>query len=471
MKLYHIFSRRPRPFWRSAFSPLPSHLPRFLLPRQLHPRFVRRCQVTQALIPQLQLLDWDALPASLAMQHRGERAIPLAAYVGAYLVKLDQKLSTLGALRCFLRTHPALIWALGFPLVPNVSALDPDASLPSQRHFSKRLSTLPNDLLQLLLDGQVAWLQARLGNAFGRTVSLDTKHILAWVKENNPKAFIKEGRFDKSQQPAGDPDCKLGCKRRRNQVTPSKEGQPANEKASIGEFYWGYASGVAATKVPDVGEFVLAELTQTFDHGDLTYFLPLMARVEQRLGHRPRFGTADAAFDAFYVYDYFHSADHDGFAAVPLRNTQHHRAFNDEGLPLCAAGLPMPLTGTFVNRTSLVQHRRGRYRCPLLHPEPTAQSCPIDHARWPDGGCKVVMPTAEGARIRYQLDRDGDRFKHIYDQRTTVERIFSQAVALGIERPKLRNRRAIANFNTLTYILINLRAMRRALERLSATDR
>ena len=71
------------------------------------------------------------------------------------------------------------------------------------------------------------------------------------------------------------------------------------------------------------------------------------------------------------------------------------------------------------------------------------------------------MPMAPGARIRYQLDRESDAYQQIYKQRTAVERIFSQAVALGIERPKLRNQAAIANSNTLTYILINLRAMQR----------
>lgn len=253
----------------------------------------------------------------------------------------------------------------------------------------------------------------------------------------------------------------MGCKRRHNQVTPTKEGEPANGKVSIGEFYWGYASGAAVTKVPTIGEFVLAELTQTFDCGDLTYFFPLMARVEQRLGFRPRYGTADAAFDAFYVYDYFHSAQHDGFAAVPLRQTNTVRRFDPTGLPLCEADLPMPCQGTFVNRTSLVQHQRGRYLCPLLHPEPTTTTCPINHPKWEKGGCKVVMPTAAGARVRYQIDRESDVFKRIYDQRTAVERIFSQAVSLGIERPKLRNRQAIANLNTLIYILINLRAMQR----------
>ncbi|MEZ4644822.1 MAG: hypothetical protein R3E31_19175 [Chloroflexota bacterium] len=35
-----------------------------------------------------------------------------------------------------------------------------------------------------------------------------------------------------------------------------------------------------------MGEFVLAEMTQTFDHGDATFFLPLMAQVEHRLDYR-----------------------------------------------------------------------------------------------------------------------------------------------------------------------------------------
>jgi hypothetical protein len=37
-------------------------------------------------------------------------------------------------------------------------------------------------------------------------------------------------------------------------------------------------------------------------------------------------------------------------------------------------------------------------------------------------------------------------------------------VNLNSERPKLRNQQAIANINTLTYVLINLRAMQRVLD-------
>ena len=72
-----------------------------------------------------------------------------------------------------------------------------------------------------------------------------------------------------------------------------------------------------------------------------------------------------------------------------------------------------------------------------------------------------MMPTSIGARIRYQLDRDSQAYKNVYKQRTATERINSQAVALGIERPHLRNQQAIANHNTLIYLLINLRFLQR----------
>jgi len=443
---------------------LPAHLPRLLLATRHQPRYVRRCRVTQSLISKLNLLAWEQLPLSLSLNRQGEKSIPLAAYIGAYLVKLDQEISTFGKLRTFLRTHPALVWALGFPLADEWHEPDDrmiEASLPGQQHFSRKLSRLPNEILQTLLAEQVSWLKERLGAEFGNVVSIDTKHILAWVKENNPKAYIKEGRFDGDKQPAGDNDCRVGCKRRKNQRTPTKEGQPVNGKVSVGEFYWGYASGVVATKVPEVGEFVLAELTQTFDKGDTTYFFPLMEQVEARLGCRPQFGTADAAFDAFYIYDYFNSDDHDGFAAIPSRQPDFTRRFTEDGVPLCEAGLPFHQKSSFVNRTSLVQHRRGTFVCPLLHPEPNGESCPIQHRKWEGGGCKLVMPLAAGSRIRFQLDRKSDRYKQIYNQRTAVERIFSQVTALGIERPKLRSRAAITNINTLHYILVNLRAMLR----------
>lgn len=442
---------------------------RFLQPDAALPRFVRRCPLTMRTIAWLRLFNWTSLLQDDDRRPLG--TVAQATYVATFLVKLDAGLLTMGQLHRYLLEHPSLAWTLGFPVVEK--GRRDDVRLPSRRQFSRQLTTLDNQVLQQLLDAQVKALQKKLPASFAHIVSLDTKHILAWTKENNPKAYIKEGRFNKEKQATGDPDCKVGCKRRRNIQTPLKEGQPAAGKHTIGEFYWGYASGAVVARVAGVGEFVLAELTQTFDHGDTTFFFPLMQDVERRLGFKPPFGTADAAFDAFYVYDYFHKPEGEGMAVVPFSQPNGlRRHFDDQGLPLCAAGLSMPVRKTYWDRTkAIVPHERAFYACPLLHPLPTGATCPVDHKQWPKGGCSAQMPTSPGTRIRHQLDRDDALFKAVYKERTAVERIFAQAVHLGMERPKLRNQQAITNQNTLIYLLINARALQRLLNNpLSPTD-
>ena len=179
---------------------------------------------------------------------------------------------------------------------------------------------------------------------------------------------------------------------------------------------------------------------------------------------RPRFGALDAAFDAWYTYGYFQREDAlGGFAAIPLVNKGgRKRSFDPNGLPLCKAGLAMPCKFTFWARKNvLVPHKKGRYVCPLFFPEPTGQPCPVDDPHWAKGGCTTTLPTSIGARIRHQLDRDSAAYKDLYKQRTATERINALATDLGIERPKLRNGTAIANLNTLIYVLINLRALQR----------
>jgi hypothetical protein len=443
------------------------------------PRFVADCAVARKYLELLGPLDWANFPER--DPHRawpGPTPAPRAPFVASYLVKLHEGKLYMSNLRDYRAEHPALVWVLGFPLTPSAAfswGFDVQASLPTARHFGRVLRTLPNDALQFLLDSTVTQLGLELPAevCFGEAISLDTKHILAWVQENNPKAYVKESdRLTKSRQPKGDPDCKLGCKKKRNESTAEAQVEtgpaeptsikphPVTNFSPSDVYYWGYGSGVVATKVPAWGEFVLAELTQTFDRADPTYFFPLMAQVERRLGGKPRFGAFDAAFDPFYVFEYFDQAG--GFAAVPLTERGGvKRTFDDQGLPLCEAGLAMPLKATFICHTTAVEHERGRYACPLLFPTPTGESCPCQHHNWPKGGCLTTMATSIGARLRYQLDRESNEFKTIYKQRTATERINAQATELGIERPKLRNRRAITNQNTLIYVLINLRSLQR----------
>jgi len=445
------------------------------------PFCVRNAPVACRYLALLAPLDWQHFPERDLTTDWCIPTIPYAPFVAAYLIKLDQQLMYMPGLRRYLVEHPVLTTILGFPPPVTHGMLTSDAldgCLPTHRHFARILRTMPNATLQWLLDDTVRLLQAELASVtddFGQAISLDTKHILAWVKENNPKAYVKD-RFDKDHQPAGDPDCKLGCKRKHNQRTTGEKRTDSNEPPTprrnprspkgiqIGEYYWGYASGVIATKIFGWAEVVLAELTQTFDAADVSYFQPLMVDTERRLGFRPRFGAFDSAFDAWYVYEHFHHKGEpwqEAFAAVPWAKRGPKRTFDAKGLPLCKAGLPMPLKHAYMSRTDRVPHQKGRYACPLLYPEPTGADCPIDDPHWNKGGCTTTLATGIGARLRHQIDRESTLYKEIYKQRTATERINSQAKALGIERPKLRNRQAITNLNTLIYVLINLRALHR----------
>jgi hypothetical protein len=492
MTSYPYYTRFPRlKQWLHALSPARPGPKRAIRPALYQlalrtadlPRFVQESAVALRYLRLLGPLDWTHFPERNLHTPWTIPPVPFAPFVAACLVKLNEQFVYMSQLRDYLVEHPALTWVLGFPLVSSRHCpwgFDVQASLPTARHFTRMLRKLPNPVCQYLLDETVRLLQVELATVvddFGQAISLDTKHILAWVRENNPKDYVPD-RYDKTKQPAGDPDCRLGCKRRHNQQrsatesppTPTDQPRPASG-VRVGEFYWGYGSGVVATKIPDWGEFVLAELTMPFNEPDVAYFHPLMADTERRLGFRPRYGAFDAAFDAFYIYEYFFRENQSleaGFAAVPLSKRGKARQFDDQGWPLCEAGLSMPLHYTFTCRTTRFEHERGRYTCPLLFPEPSGEICPIEHKKWPKG-CNTTIPTSVGARIRHQLDRESACYKEIYKQRTATERINSQAKELGIERPRLRNGQAIANLNTLIYVLINLRALHRVRQKKQST--
>jgi hypothetical protein len=445
------------------------------------PAWVAQDPVVQKYRALLGSLPWQQFPERPTDRPwPGPKPEPRAPFAAAYLVKLHEDKRFMSELRTYLTEHPALVYWLGFARVSDPTApygFDVAATVPKRRHFSTVLRSLPNVALQFLLDATVQTLQATLPPeqqaTFGDVIAGDTQALLAWVAENNPKQYIKEGRLDKTRQPKGDVDCKLGVKHRRNHAphdadgsdhpTPTTDAQPASTLQVGVDIFWGYASGVIATRLPDGTEVVLAERTRPFNESDPSYFHPLMAQVEQRLGRKPRYGTWDAAYDAHYVYDYFQQAG--GFAAVPFNPGGPQRAkrvFAPDGTPLCAAQLPMSIQFTYQHRSGLIPHLREKYRCPLLHPTATGQSCPIADAHWEKGGCTTTIAAGAGSRIRHQLDRDSDTYKALYAQRTMVERINSQAEALDIIHPKLRSGRAIANRNTLTYVLINLRALARS---------
>ncbi len=320
------------------------------------------------------LFDWSVVDRWQESRSAccGSHGHPLTAYLKAFLVRFKEGLIYAKQLRDFLLKHPLLVIELGFVLKFDEQAnygFDVEATLPCRYWFGEKLRQLDPALLQDLLAATVKALKEEIPG-LGEVMAFDVKHIYAWVKENNWRAYVQE-RYDKTRIPAGDPDCKLGVKRTTNKELP--EGTTEEKK----ELIWGYGSGVAAATTPDYGDVVLAEYTQPFNEGDVTYFRPLYQQAVVALEQLPTHITADAAYDAWYVYDAV--ARRGGIAAVPL-NARSTTIFEPDGTPLCPIGLRMHPIFHYAHTNG---YRALRYRCPLLFPNEIGQTC--EHEQFKKG--------------------------------------------------------------------------------------
>jgi hypothetical protein len=210
------------------------------------------------------LFDWTALEPPVKPSGPGRPAHPPSAYVKALLVRIGEHLGSTPRWRAYLLDHPLLVLELG--LRPHVDLHEPygfrlSKTVPSVGHLNAILRTLDSRWLSNLFSQTVQALQAEIPG-LGEVVAYDVKHIYAWVRENNPRVYLKD-RYCKDRQPKGDPDCRVGVKRSTNQE------QPDGSTKEVKEYLWGYGSGVAAAITPDYGDVIIAENTLPFNEADV----------------------------------------------------------------------------------------------------------------------------------------------------------------------------------------------------------
>jgi hypothetical protein len=90
---------------------------------------------------------------------------------------------------------------------------------------------------------------------------------------------------------------------------------PPDGPAPAKEYLWSYGTGIVTATDPRFGDVVLAELTQPFNHQDVTVYHPLHQQATATLGRRPTNVATVAAFDAWHVDET--CASHGGIAAIP----------------------------------------------------------------------------------------------------------------------------------------------------------
>ncbi|MBK7917076.1 MAG: hypothetical protein IPJ94_12590 [Chloroflexi bacterium] len=108
-----------------------------------------------AIIPKFRLLAWETAGSTCLSPMVWQRTYSIRGLYWRFpWSRLTRRLASVSHLRRFLVQHPALVWALGFPLYGQTAArhgFDPEMSLPSRQQFSRMLRELDNKCLQAML--------------------------------------------------------------------------------------------------------------------------------------------------------------------------------------------------------------------------------------------------------------------------------------------------------------------------------
>jgi hypothetical protein len=328
------------------------------------------------------------------------------------------------------------------PVIAEVLGFAPGQPTPSKERFSLFLRTSSHDDLQTLRLTLVRRL-IQDGVVTGKHLALDSCPIKANVKENNLKTSV-QNRFDKTRRLAGDPDARLGVFLQYPQAFHSRVG-----------WFWGYRNHI----LNDVSsELPLYEGTLPADHDEKKQAVPLLREARQSLPLPAESVTADANFDTEEILSYIF-VEMGAMPVIPrnLRYTPPSSFTLKRGIVTCPGLLEMQRRGKMnVKGRTYIQ-----YACPL-HWGKKYQGqyllCPAGHPKFfKQKGCNYLLRLSPS--VRDQIAYGTRRFKIAYNQRTSVERIFSRLLAISMQRPTVIGLAATKNHCTIAHMTVLLVAM------------
>jgi hypothetical protein len=332
-----------------------------------------------------------------------------------------------------LKNNPVMADVLGFKL---------GRETPSKERFSRFLRTLSQAHLQDVRLTLVRQLMEERVIA-GKHLALDSCSIKANVKENNLKDPVAE-RFDKTRQLPGDPDARMGVLVQ----------YPYAFQKRIA-WFWGYRNHILNDAV---SELPLHERTLPANHDEKKQAVPLLREAREALGLSPECVIGDANYDTEEILSYIFSE----MKAEPViprnRRSMITAAFTAKnGVIICPANLAMQRRGkmTVKGRTYI------QYVCPLHWRQKVRRQyllCPASHPKFlSQKGCNYLIRLTPS--VRDQIAYGTQRFKLIYNKRTSVERIFSRLLAISMQRPTVIGLAATQNHCTIAHITVLLVAL------------
>lgn len=402
--------------------------------------------------------DFSVLP----VPRRGPKRNTLEVYAKVFLIKVHQKLHSSSELREFFCDHPQLIPLVGFFPVYNTrtGALDVKKTVVSARHLRRKLQIIDNQHLKLLLKQTLDQLHAQ--DLLKGTAIADTTEILAWVKENNLKQRVDK-RFEKTRPIKGFPECSLGAK-------PIPGEKHKNGKPKI-RYFWG-AKQAAFVEPTAYGTAFLYEEVFTANTADVKTALPTLKPLVEQWAYRLKTFIADAAYDAFEIYQYVYAKEsplnprEPAAAYIALNSRGHKRLnhhFSEHGNLFCEANLEMTNGGRWFDKHK--GYHRQKFTCPLVNQKTKhkCKTCPINHPAFQKNGCYRYLNLDDQEQLRFKIHRDSKEYKNTFKQRTCVEQAFSYIKEhYDIEVPKVRNLNSVKNISTIAAILNNVQILEKA---------
>ncbi len=365
---------------------------------------------------------------------RGWPSFSKDAILRALIYKNLRGLSSLSELAFELKNNPLIAEVLGFPAWE---------APPSVERFSHFMRNLPNQKLRklrLLLVQQL--IREKVIN--GRVIALDSCAIDANVRENNLKTAVSS-RFDKTIKPSGDPDARLGVK-----IYYPK---PFQRKIT---FFWGYRNHILTDTYT---ELPLLEITLPADQHEQKQALVLLKRLKSYSPMNIQAVTADANYDVEEILSYiFHEIK--GMPVIPRNPRGHHQREDftvHKDTIICPANLKMHRRGKMTTRGRTYL----QYSCPLYYGKKYQGqflACPASHPKYfSQKGCNYLLrltPT-----VRKYIDYDSRVFREIYNQRSSVERVFSRLLTITMLNPTVIGLKATQNHCTIAHITVVLIAL------------
>jgi hypothetical protein len=236
-------------------------------------------------------------------------------------------------------------------------------------------------------------------------------------------------------------------------------------------YFWG-AKQAALVEPTEYGTAFLYEDVFTANTADVKTALPTLKILVEKWAYRLKTFIADAAYDAFEIYQYVSAKDTLEPTRTPAKayialNSRGHkrlnRQFSEQGNLMCEADLEMTNGGRWFDKHK--GYHRQKFTCPLVNQRTKHKcgTCPINHERFRKNGCYRYINLDDQEQLRFRIHRDSKQYKDTFKQRTCVEQAFSSLKEhYDIEMPKLRNLNSVKNIFTIAAILNNVHILQKA---------